>query len=381
MANTLTSLIPSMYAALDVVSRELVGAIPSVTLDAQASRAAVGQAVLSDVAPASAGGAITPAVTPPDDGDQTIGNRSVTIDTAWRVPFRWNGEEELGMNNRGGAGVSAVQANQLQQAIRTIVNKMEASILVKAALGASRAYGAVSTVPFTTDLEEAAQIRKILDDNGAPGSRSLIIDTTAGVKMRKLTQLTKANEAGTSMTLRDGELLDIFGLSVKESAGFVTTAVGTNNGYTSSTAGFPVGTQDIAVITGSSTLIAGDIITFAGDTNKYVVETGVTAPGTLRIAAPGLRQAIPAAATAITLVATGRRLVGFSQSSIVLATRAPALPSGGDMAVDRTMITDPRSGLSFEVAMYAQYRQMQYEVSACWGSAVIKPEHCAVLLT
>jgi hypothetical protein len=64
----------------------------------------------------------------------------------------------------------------------------------------------------------------------------------------------------------------------------------------------------------------------------------------------------------------------------VLATRLPALPDGGDMAVDRTTIIDDRSGLAFEVAMYAQYRQMQYEISCAWGSAVLKPEHTAVLL-
>ncbi len=381
MANTLTGLIPSLYANLDVVSRELIGAIPSVTRDFSADRAAVGQPVISGIAPAAAGTAITPGVTPPDDGDQSIGSEQVVIDTTWRVPFRWTGEDELGMNNNG-PGVGTIQANQMQQAFRTIVNKMEASVIAAAVKGASRAFGTVNTVPFTTDLTEAAEIRKILDDNGAPGARSLIIDTATGVKLRKLTQLTKANEAGTNMTLRDGELLDLFGLSVKESAGIAKTAVGTSpSGYTSDTAGHPVGTTLIPLITGTGTLIAGDIITFAGDANKYVIKTGITAPGTIEIASPGLRVALAASAVAVTQIATGNRLVAFAQSAIVLAARAPAMPSGGDLARDRVMITDPRSGLSFEVSMYPQYHQMQYEVAAVWGSACIKRDHCAVLLS
>ena len=134
---------------------------------------------------------------------------------------------------------------------------------------------------------------------------------------------------------------------------------------------------------GTGTLLAGDIITFAGDTNKYVVASGdtdVSNGGTITLAQNGLRKAIPAAATAVTVVSAGPRSLVFARSAIALATRAPALPVGGDSAVDRMMITDPVSGLTFEVSMYAQYRQMQYEVAAVWGTKMVKPEHAALLL-
>lgn len=378
-ANTLTSLIPALYEALDVVSRELVGFLPGIMRDAQVERAAVGQQVLSPIVPPGVMSDITPGVTPPNDGDVNVGNLAVTITKSKRVPFRWTGEDERGLNANG-AGAQVIKGYQIQQALRTLVNAMEADVWAAARVGASRAFGTPGTTPFATDLSSSAQLRKILDDNGAPGQRSLVIDTTAGANLRTLGQLTKANEAGTTMTRSDGMLIDLHGFAIRESGAVNQNAAGTGAGYTTTAAGFPVGTTAIPLITGAGTIVPGDVITIAGDVNKYVVAAGIAAPGTITLAAPGLRKAIPTAATAVTVLGSATQSIAFAQSALLLATRAPALPDGGDMAVDRMTVTDPRSGISFELALYPQYRQMQYEVSAAWGAAATKANHIAMLL-
>ena len=381
MANgSLSALIPSLYQSLDIVSRELVGIIPCATMDAQVSRASVGQLVTSFRTPTAAATDITPGVIPPNDGDQTIGNVTLTITKARRVPFRWNGEEELGLNNNG-AGAKSIKLDQMTQAMRTLANEMEADVVAAARIAASRAYGTAGTTPFATDLSDPAQVRKILDDNGTPmAGRCMIIDTSSGARLRTMTQLTKANEAGTTMVRSDGQLIDIHGFSIHESAAVGVVTKGTGTAYTSNTTGYAVGATAITLITGSGNVLAGDVVTFAGDVNKYIVETGLTAPGVLMLAAPGLRVALAAAAVTLTVGNNFVSNLAFASSSLILATRAPALPDGGDLAIDRMMITDPRSGISFEVAMYAQYRQMQYEVSACWGTKGIKSQHGAILL-
>lgn len=383
MANTLTSLIPDAYAALDVVSRELVGFIPAVTLDADASRAAVGQTVRSHVAPAAAASDITPGVTPPNDGDQTIGNKSITITKARRVPFRWNGEESRGLNN-GGAGILSIQQNQIAQAIRTLTNEMEADIGLLARK-ASRAFGTAGTTPFASSLTELNNGRQILVDNGSGISDlQFVMNTTAGTNMRNLTGLQRANEAGDTQLLRQGILGNLSGFDIRESAGVQTITAGTGAAATTNAAGYAIGATVITLaVAGTGTILAGDVITFAGDTNKYVVESGdadVSNGGTITIAAPGLRKAIPAAATNITLSATSARNMCFRRSALVLAARQPALPEQGDMADDRTVIVDDRSGFAFEIAMYKQYRQVQWEVCAAWGCASFKDEHIALLL-
>lgn len=383
MSNTLTGLTTTLYNAMDVVSRELVGFIPAVSSDMTYDRAAVGQTVTSPVAPAASATDITPAVTAPDDGDQVVGKVDMTITKARRVPVRWNGEEKRGLDNNG-ASYNVILRDQFAQAMRALVNEIEGD-LAALHLKASRAAGAAGTVPFASTLGDSAQARKILADNGSPmGDLQLVIDTTAGANLRTLANLTRVNEAGGDDLLRRGVLTDLHGFAIRESAQIKTHTAGTGALATTGTAGYAIGATTIALASaGTGTILAGDVITFANDPNKYVVVSGdadVSGGGTITIAAPGLRQALPASAVAITVIAATSRNMAFSRSAIALATRAPALPDGGDSASDRMIITDPVSGLSFEVSLYKQYRQIQYEIAVAWGCAAVKPEHIALLL-
>lgn len=382
MSNTLTNLLPELYTSLDVVSRELVGMIPSVTIDATTQRAAINQTVRNFIAPASTASDITPGLYAPDSGDHTIGNSTLSISKSRMVPIRWNGEEELSLSAAHGA--SAIRAAQIQQAIRTLVNEIEVD-LCALYIKASRAAGTAGTTPFGTanDYTAASLSRKILADNGAPLSdMQLVLDTTAGANIRG--KQAAAADAGTTNILRQGVLLDINGMQVRESAQVKTHTKGTGASATTNAAGYAVGATTITLASaGTGTILAGDVITFAGDTNQYVVASGdadVSNAGTITLAAPGLLKAIAASATAITVVASSTRNLAFSRNAIVLAQRLPALPADGDGAQDRTTITDPRSGLSFEVSVYRQYRQVHWEVACAWGVAVTKPEHFALLL-
>jgi hypothetical protein len=380
MANTLTNLIGPLYKALDTVSRELVGAIPCAALDSDVSGAAMGQLITSFNTPQVTASDVVSGQLPPNDGDQVIGNTQLTITKSRRVPFLWNGEQTRGVN-RSGNGVNAIKNDQMTQAIRTLVNEMEVDLIRAAVVASSRAWGTAGTTPFSTSTAETAQVRKILDDNGAPLSeRCMIIDTSAGASLRSLLQLTRVSEAGTDMTLRSGELLDLNGLSIHESAGIRAATKGTGSAYVTNSAVYAVGATDIALVTGSGTVLAGDVVTFAGDNNKYIVAVGVAGAGTISLCAPGLRVALPGSAVAMTIGNSATSNIAFQRNSLILATRTPALPEEGDMAKDRIVITDPRSGISFEVAMYAAYRQMQYEVSCAWGVKGIKSAHSAVLL-
>lgn len=383
MANTLTNLIPTLYNALDVVSREMVGFIPAVSRDSTYDRAAVGQTVRSFVAPAATSTAVTPGVTAPDNGDQTIGNVAISITKSKMVPIRWNGEEQLGLSS--GITAQRILQDQFAQAMRVLCNEIEVDLGVAAYAGASRAVGTAGTNPFviSTDkvIDNVADVLGVLKDNGAPDSDlQLVLDTTGGAGMRKVPGLYRANEAGEVSMLRQGVLGNLYGFDIRESAGVTRPTAGTITATVNAT-GYAVGATALTLSSAAVALVKGDVITIADDTNKYVVAAGLSGTGgVLTIAAPGLRQAIPASTKAITVVATGPRNVAFSRSAIYLATRAPASPDGGDMADDRTIVQDPRSGLAFEVSLYRQYRQIKYEVAIAWGVANVKAEHSAILL-
>lgn len=388
MSNTLTNLIPTMYEALDVVSREQVGFIPAVTRNTGVDRAAVNQSVRVPIVPATtAEAANTPAVNAPDTGDQSIDNVEVKITKSYHIPVRWNGEETRGLNNAG--TYNSINRDRFVQAFRRLSNLIETD-LASTYKYASRAYGTAGTAPFANAnyLKDFAQPMKILDENGAPSDdRHMVLDNTAMAVLRgERNELFKANEAGTDELLRNGIVTRVMGLNIHQSGQVALHTKGTAASATADSTDYPIGTTSITLAAaGSGNFVEGDMVNIAGENNGiwYGVRTGVTGTGsggTLVLNAPGLRIAQTTNTSNVTVPsANWRANLVFHRSAIVLATRPPALPEGGDSAADVQMITDPISGITYEVALYKQFLQNVIHVRLAWGWQAIKQEHIAVL--
>ena len=379
MANVLTNLAADIYKAADVVGRELVGFIPAVTVNGDAvTRVAKGDTVRSHFTRTpTVSTTFAPAMTIPEGTDQTVDNKTMSVDTYATVQIPWTGEDMKHVNN--GSGFETIYGDQIRQAMRAICNTIELSLFTTAYQGASRATGTAGTTPFASTIDVVADVRKILVDNGCPmdGGVSLVMNTAAGAAMRKLTNLYKVNEAGGSDMLRQGVLLDLQGLMLRESAQISQVTKGTGAGYLLNGA-LAVGATTITVDTGSNTILAGDIVTFAGTTDKYVVNTALSG-GSFTIGAPG-SLAVEADNDAVTVGNNYTPNMAFHKSAIELAIRPPALPMGGDAAVDMMTIQDPFSGLVFEIAAYKGYQKAMFEVRCLYGSKAWKSQHIATVI-
>ena len=208
--NNITSIVPDIYEALDVVSRELTGLIPAVTMNASAERAGLNQNIVVDVEPAGNVADITPAMAIPDPTGQTSGSTNIQITKSRAAEFGFIGDHQKELNT--GPGYQNVRAAKIAQAIRSVVNEVETD------LGGlqstfSRAYGTAATTPFGTanDYTDASNVLKILKDNGSPQSdNQLVINTSAGANF--IGKQSAVNSAGTDSMLRQGVLLDLAGI-------------------------------------------------------------------------------------------------------------------------------------------------------------------------
>lgn len=380
MANVLTDLAADIYKAADVVAREQVGFVPAVTINADGSeRVALGDTVRSHFTRPAAAGNVTASMTVPEGTDQTVDNKTATITKARSVQIPWTGEDMRSVNN--GSGFETIYGDQIAQAMRTLANEVEADLAVEAYRNASRAVGTAGTTPFASNHNAINEVRQILVDNGVPpsdGMVSLVMNTTAGTNLRNLSNLYKVNEAGSETLLRQGVLLDISGIMLRESAQVQRHTKGTGASYQTS-AVEAIGSQLINADTGSGTILAGDVVTFAADANnKYVVNTAFGG-GTFTIGDPGVLVQIPDN-NAITVGNNYTANVAFHRNALELIVRPPAVPTMGDVADDAMIVQDPRSGLVFEIRVYKGYRKAMFEVALAWGVKAWMPKYIATLM-
>jgi hypothetical protein len=374
----LDGLIPVLYAALNVVSREFIGMIPAVSRDATADMVARNQKLTFPVTNKRGTIEVTPGNEPMvaekdfDTLDVVI-NHIKTAD-----PIVWNGEEYRAV----GGQYPTMIMDQYTQAMRAIANDIEADLCLEAVMGAlsqGRVYGTAGVTPFTGSIADLSQVKKILDDAGTPvGNRNAVINTAAEAALNSLTNLTNVNKYGNDDVLRRGVITELLGFLFRTSGQFKLMAPGAGSGYLLNGAAAE-GAQELTVDTGSGAVNKGAIITIAGDANKYIVAEDVASGGTVIKIAGGLKQDA-ADNAAVAVGAAYLPSVAFSRDGVLLAVRQPYLPPGGDKAADVTVIADPVSGLSFQVALYTDYLQNRVEIRSAWGVKCINAEHvCAIL--
>jgi hypothetical protein len=377
------------YQALDVVSRELVGFIPAASRNAELDRMAIGVPITFDESVAAAAEDISPALTPSGGAALAPNKGEVTLSKQRRVKFNFSGENALKLMNSG--TYDQISGSAFAQAMRTLVNEIEADLMT-ACVAPSRAYGAAGTTPFNTvgSLADTANLLKIFQDNGAPlTDRRLVLTTTASANLRsKQASLFKVNEAGTDDLLRRGFIGDLQGWRIGEtSASSSHTKGGGTSLVTDTGATYAKGTTKIHLDTGYGTVLAGDVVTFAGDSNKYIVATGhnfgtsgAPVEGDIVLASPGLMQTL---ADGVAMTVGDSYSVGgvaIGSGSLLLGSRLPALPEGGDAASDELLIQDPVSGIPFRIAVYKGDHLNQYTIETAWGCKLIAPRHSALLI-
>lgn len=375
MANIFTALQPVLYSAAQEVSGEPFGVISAINAIFDDKGVAIGDVVKVPVAPVASTSDYTPAMTTAAGADATASTVDIQITANKFVSWHLTGEQLRSLQNGGTDGEWVRQ--MVAQGMRALRNGAEAAAALAIKQGASRAIGTAGTTPFGSDINNIADLRKVLQDNGAPlADLQLIVDTAAGLNLRKLGIIQQAYQAGNDAERRSGNFLRQFGFAIGESAGIALHTKGTGAAYVTS-GSTATGVRDIALVTGTGTVLAGDVVTFAADAvNKYMVNTGVAAPGTISLGRPGARVTI-ATANAMTVGNNFTPNMAFERNAVVGIMRPPVMPD--NPLIQKTMISDQK-GMTYLLLQVAGDGMATWRLHLAYGFKVVQGEHVALLL-
>lgn len=384
MSNTMTNILPVLYSAANVIPRKMAGLIGSVDRTFDSKQAAKSDTVKVPVMTASSNGNYTPAMTTTAGDDTTPTTVSVTLDYSRQNTFNLTGDEEQSLNNGGDLAKDFLR-QKTEAAIGAAIDEIEAYLFLQAKYGASRATGTAGTTPFASTITEIADVRKILIDNGMCDDVSLVLTSAAATNLRKLVTINnQPSGSPAEMLLREGTLVNLHGMKIKESAGAVAHTAGTPSG-TLVSASEAIGQTSISFDTDTNgPWVAGDIVTFGSgggsgtaDTNKYVVSDACTATP-LVINKPGLIIAHVDNDT-MTVGAAYTPCIACDRRAIKLVVRPPYTTDSP--LIQSEMIGDALTGLTFRFDRIVGDGMTTYRIVWVYGAKVINPEGVAILLS
>lgn len=373
MANSFTNILPVLTKAAQTVSREAIGLIKSINLDTSDQGASLGATINLPKAPAGSPAAWTPSLAPAL-ADTTATGVQLTLSLAYEVKWHVTAEQGRAMD-QGDANAMSWYERQSAQAMRALANQIEAYFAGIAYKASSRAIGTAGSTPFSSTLDDAAQLARILNDNGAPMfGRRLVLSPAAWAELQeRFTSLTKTAAGGL------GELAEMAGLQPILSNQLTAHTAGTGAGYLGNkTAGHAVGDTTVPLDTGSGTILAGDVILVGTGGRMYVVKTALSG-GSLVINDPGL---VVAAANnvVVTRQAAYTPNLALTPDAVYGVIRAPLQPARLPNGWEHTIVRDDVSGIPFGVLAIPGDGVTHYSARALYGGVAVESRHIATLM-
>jgi hypothetical protein len=370
MANTLTEVIPQILAQGLMALRGSSDMPQLVNRNYGNDAKAKGETVDVPIPSAVAAQAVVPAATPQSTPNVVPTSVALTLDQWYEAPFHITDRERA-------AAMEGIIPMQASEAIKAIARQVNAHIFSKFYLVGGFA-GTPGTTPFATTTGDATDARKVMNIQLAPmEDRRFVLDPDAEANALNLRAFQDYAWSGSLDAIRDGKISQKLGFNWFMDQQVPNHTRGTANGaYTTTAAGFAVGTTTIPVITGAGTFTAGDTVTFAGDTMHYSVKTALAAPGDLVIS-PGLYQAIPAAVTAVTPKGTSGtaypQSLAFHRDCFAFASR-PLIDETDGLGNIITSAVDPISGLALRLEVSREHKRTRWSFDLLWGSQCVRPQ-------
>lgn len=336
--------------------------------------------------------AVTPAVTPAANQDQTPTKVNVPMDQWIEAPFQLSDKDAL-------EAMSGFVPMQASEAVKALANNVDVFIFNVAtgneAGGPSTALGGVynvagtaGTTPFGSDLSAYRDARKFLNKSAAPFTdRRVVLNPDAEAQALNLSLFLQAYSTGDQAGIVQGLIghrvgadwyLDqnVQSQATTAATGGATTVNGVNAlGST---------TLSIAKAAGvNQPLIIGDVIQIASGpaAGFYMICTAATltqAGNTTVNIYPGLVGATAGGET-VTLIAAHVVNLLFHRDAFAFANR-PLVGSAEGLGSIIQQAVDPISGLTLRLELRRDYKQTTFSYDILYGCRMPRPQlACRVL--
>lgn len=378
MANNLAVISQKLLAGAIVTLRQTAVTSRLVNRSYDVEAAKIGSTINIPIASAIAARDVAPGVTPPATTDSAPTEAVITFDFWKEGVFHLTDRERMQVEERGFIPMQAAEA------MKSVVNALDAYVLSKMRLASFNVSGVAGTTPFATNTAAYQDARRLLNTELAPmGDRRVLLDPYAEANALGLTLFHQADQRGDQSGIIEGLIGRKLGADWHMNQNVPTHTAGIPGGTPLVNGALAVGATNVVLDTAGAagTYKAGDVVSFAGSTQTYVVTADVmlsgAGAGTIVIF-PALRAAV-ADNAAITLRASHTANFVFHRDAVALATRTLP-PADPGLGVISSVAVDPQTGVALRLEITHQHRQTQYAFDVLAGATIPRPELITRLL-